>query len=301
MRVLLFGIYALGARALARLAERRIDVVGVVTKPDRGTGQTDLLSQVDRMGLPLFQPQTLEDPALEGDLQALRPDLLAVAGYHLRLPTPLLQIPPLGAINTHLSLLPRGRGPCPWKWAIIRGERTTGVTIHVMTPRFDRGGILAQREVALGDDETGESLFQRLASEGAGLLGETLEGLRAGTRNPRDQNEASATYDGPPSDDDARVRWTAGAREIRNLIRGLHPRPGAWTTHHGKRYGIAGASIVETSGNLSPAGLIVDSGDGIVTASTGRGFIRMEGLTARESGSPAPTEEFPVGTVFGED
>lgn len=301
MRVLLFGIYGLGERALAALAVRQVPVVGVVTKPDQGPGQRDLLARASRMGLPLHQPQALDDPGFLDAVAALQPELVAVAGFHLKLPRSLLRLPRLGAVNTHLSLLPQYRGPCPWKWAIIRGERTTGVTIHVMTPRFDRGEILAQRRIALEDHETGESLFQRLAAEGAELLGETVKRLAQGGVTGIRQDEAFASYHGAPTEDDACIRWAQGAREIRNLIRGLHPRPGAWTTHHGIRYGVAGGSIVETSGNLRPAGIIVDRDRDSVTAATGSGFLRLEGLVARDTGAPARPEDFPLGSVLGEN
>lgn len=304
MRVLLFGIYALGARALARLREQDHRVVGVVTKPDQGRGQKDLLELVDQMGLPLFQPESLRDPEFAGTLASLQPDLLAVAGYHLRIPRFLLGLPRLGAINTHLSLLPQYRGPCPWKWAIIRGERKTGVTVHVLTPHFDQGEILAQREIPLGDEETGETLFHRLAVEGAGALAETIRMIEAGTASRRHQDEGSASYYGAPTDEEARIRWNEGAREIRNLIRGLHPRPGAWTTHAGRRVRIAGGAVVETSGDRFRTGLIVDSGEDLVTVSTGRGFLTAHGLTVEGPGGevlPVRAGEFPIGSIFGQD
>jgi methionyl-tRNA formyltransferase len=178
------------------------------------------------------------------------------------------------------------------------------VTVHVLTPRFDQGEILAQKEIPLGDEETGETLFHRLSVEGAGILAETIRSIESGSSSPKRQDEALASYFSSPTDDEARIRWGEGAREIRNLVRGLHPRPGAWTTLGGRRCRVSEGSYVETSGNLSPPGLIVDSGNGVVTVATGRGFFRIEGLEVEPpEGPPIPArlDEFPVGSVLGVD
>jgi len=282
MKVFLVGIYALGARALAELLQRRVDVVGVLTKPDHGEGQRDLFDTVARAGLPLMEPEAPDEPGLARRIRALRPDVVAVAGYHKRIPSRILGLAPLGAINTHLSLLPQYRGPCPWKWAIVRGESTTGVTIHVMTSKLDRGPILARKSCPLDDQETGESLFHRLARMGAESLGDTLRTLESGGATMSEQEEAGASYYGAPTDEDAQIHWERPAEEIRNLVRGLHPRPGAWTVFDGRRYRVGRVSIVDTPFSPARPGTLLDAPQGLPIVATGRGVLRIEERTAGE-------------------
>src|SRR5579859_2287798 len=180
MRILFTGIYAPGAQALASLVRRGFEIVGVMTKPDEGPGQQPLLTLAKQMHFPLLVPQDLRSESLRRSIQELKPHVIAVAGYHLKFPRWMLALPPLGVINVHLSLLPRHRGPCPWKWAILRGEATTGVTVHMMTARFDQGDILAQKEWPIDSEDTGESLFLQLSRLGAEALTEVLAQVQTG-------------------------------------------------------------------------------------------------------------------------
>lgn len=275
MNILFIGIYGLGAQALDQLLRRGCRVVGVVTKPDRGPGQAALFSLIERDRIPAFMPESPRESSFLDRVEALKPDLVAVAGYHLRIPLRLLRLPPRGILNTHLSLLPRYRGPSPWKWAILRGERETGVTIHRMTERFDEGPLLDQRRCAIEEDDTGESLFQRLSRLGAEALADVVQRLENGGVEERPQDSAAATYDGAPTEQDARINWTREARVIRDLIRALHPRPGAWTTWEGERIRIRRASL----GGPTPAGVapgtIVGAQGGTVQVATGEGLLNV--------------------------
>jgi len=275
MKVLLIGIYALGAQALAGLLRRGFEIVGVVSKADQGPGQRALLDLVRQSQLPLLTPENPREPSFLNSVEKLIPDVIVVAGYHLRIPNRILNLPRLGILNVHLSLLPRYRGPSPWKWAILRGETKTGVTVHVMTPRFDQGAILAQKECPISDEETGESLFVRLSTLGAELLPEVLEQIRTGTSNRRPQDEGQASYDPALTDDDARIRWQRSASEIRDQIRGLHPRPGAWTTWDGTRIRILRASLGGLSPSENPPGTILDS-NGTMAIVTGSGTLNVQ-------------------------
>jgi len=276
MNILFIGIYGLGAQALDALLRRGCKVVGVVTKPDRGPGQSALFSLIERERLPVFMPESPREASFLDRVEALKPDLVAVAGYHLRIPLRLLRLPPRGILNTHLSLLPRYRGPSPWKWAIIRGEQETGVTIHRMTERFDEGAVLDQRRCAISDDDTGESLFQRLSGLGAETLADVVQKFQDGGVEERAQDKAAATYDSSPTEQDARIPWTLPARVIRDLIRALHPRPGAWTTWEGERIRIRRAAV----GGPSPAGVapgtIVGAQGGSVQVATGEGLLNVQ-------------------------
>jgi methionyl-tRNA formyltransferase len=278
LRIFFVGIYGLGARALEALLQREFRVVGLLTKPDPGEGQRELLDLAAREDLPVFMPASPDERGLAGKIRALKPDLLTVAGYHRRIPQVLLQLAPLGTINTHLSLLPRYRGPCPWKWALLHGERTTGVTIHGMTSVLDRGPILAQRSCPIREEDTAESLFQRLSELGAVALADTLAALEIGAVCLREQDEQSATYFGSPTDADAQIRWDRPAWEIRNLVRGLHPRPGAWTLLGNQRIRISSATAFEEIRPPSPPGTVVGLNGGLPTVVTGRGLLRIDGF-----------------------
>lgn len=287
MNIVLVGIYALGALALNRLLRRGFSVGGIVTKPDTGPGQTSLLSLARQEGLPVLMPESPRDRSFLDRVEALKPDLIAVAGYHRRLPLRLLHLPPLGVLNTHLSLLPRYRGPCPWKWAIIRGEAESGVTIHEMTEGFDQGALLAQRGCLIEPDDTGESLFQRLSVLGADTLADVVQEIDAGTARPCRQDEALATYFRSPSEEETRIRWDRRAGEIRDLVRGLHPRPGAWTTWGGNRIRIRKAALGGASEAGQKAGTILGGDDGTVRVATGDGVLTVQEWEAEAEPIPA--------------
>jgi methionyl-tRNA formyltransferase len=288
MNILLFGIYGVGYQALAALQRHRIKVVGVVTKASTESAQEDLLLQARTSGLPLLLPDSPDAPGFLEVIRDLSPDLIAVAGYPKRLPRELLQVPPMGCINAHLSLLPKYRGPCPWKWALIRGEQTTGATVHIMTSRFDRGPILAQRETLIGEEDTGGTLFHRLSTLGAELLANTLVDIEAGKASCAPQDETAASYQGPPTDSDARIRWSLGSREILNLVRGLCPRPGAWTSCDGHRIRILRVSLGASPRPAIPPGTIVGRTEEGVSVATGDGTLVLREMTREGIVDPRP-------------
>lgn len=298
MRIFLVGIYGLGARALEELLQRGVRVAGLLTKPDPGEGQRALRELAARGQLPLFEPESPSEHGLAAQIRRLKPDLIAVAGYHRRIPEALLKLAPLGTLNTHLSLLPQYRGPCPWKWAILHGEQTSGVTIHAMTAGFDEGPILAQRSCPIAEDDTGESLFRKLSDLGAITLAETLRALEAGAASLMEQDERGATYYGTPSEEDARIRWERPAREIRNLVRGLHPRPGAWTVLGAQRIRIDQVTVHEDVAPDLPPGTVVGLCGGLPTVVTGRGLLRLDAFRAEDP--PTILHHFPgnVGSVL---
>jgi methionyl-tRNA formyltransferase len=274
MRILFIGIYAIGAQALASLIRRGFEISGVLTKPDRSVGQRPLLMLAEQLGVPLLAPANLRDSSFRRSVERLDPEVIAVAGYHLRIPTWMLTLPPQGVLNVHLSLLPRHRGPSPWKWSILRGEGNTGVTVHLMTSQFDQGDILLQKECPIEPEETGESLFHRLSCLGAQTLTEVLGQVQSGNSIRTPQDEALASYESTPTDDDARIRWERSARDIFNQIRALHPRPGAWTTWDGSRIRILRAGLGEGSASGRPPGGIVDC-DGTLAIATGEGLLKV--------------------------
>lgn len=278
MRVFLFGLYGLGVEALRRLLETNSQVVGLATKFSSDPGTRALLRTAGRRRIPVFTPDSPGEPGFRRAIAGLRPDLIAVAGYHKRIPLEFLDVPEAGAINTHLSLLPEYRGPCPWKWSILRGETRSGVTIHRVTREFDRGEILAQREVPIREEDTGGTLFGRLSVMGAEVLVETILQASGGVLAGRPQDESRASYFSTPTEGDARVCWTLPAHRIRNLVRGLHPRPGAWTRLEGSRLRLLQASIRERSRPAGP-GTILDRSGNTFSVATGSGILAVEDWT----------------------
>lgn len=278
MRVLLFGIYKVGSEALQSLIRRRMNVVGVVTKSDSKEEQP-VATVARHHQLPLLMPDSPSEEGFLRQVTLLSPDLIAVSGYHKIIPQAVLSIPRLGVVNMHASLLPAYRGPSPWKWAIINGEVKTGVTVHLMSRKVDAGDILAQEEIAIEDTDTGESLFEKLCPLGAELLARTIEAISLQPPIGTPQDERLASYYAAPTEANARIRWRSSARDIHNLVRGLHPRPGAWTSFRGVRFGIQ-TSWIEVSTESREPGTIVDvSGDSLKVA-TGNGLIRIQ-LTER--------------------
>lgn len=278
VRVLLFGLYDLGLRALEAMEARTLDVVGIVTKAEPTLEAQPLVRLARATGRPVFAPESMRDPEFLRRIRRLAPDFIAVAGFHKILPRELLRLPPRGVLNLHGSLLPQYRGPCPWKWAILNGEKTIGATVHVMTEEVDRGDILAQQEVAIDPRDTSESLFHKICAVGGPLLARTVEDVEAGRVDPRVQDPHRASYYGVPTDEDCRIRWEWSAERIRNRVRGLCPRPGAWTQYGGKRVRIRKAEPAE--GPLGPVpGMILGRSADSLIVSTGRGNVSIGALS----------------------
>jgi methionyl-tRNA formyltransferase len=238
MRVLFYGTPAFAVPALGALLDAH-EVVGAVTQPDRpaGRGQRPRAPAVKTLalgrGVPVLQPARLRDPEWPGRLAALAPDVAVVAAFGQLLPPAVLAVPRRGSINVHASLLPRYRGAAPVAWAIIRGERETGITTFQMDAGLDTGPVLLQRATAIGAEETAGELEARLALLGAEVLLETL--ARLDTLEPRPQDPAGATLAPRLRKEDGRLDWTRPAAALAALVRGVNPRPGATTeTPHGR-------------------------------------------------------------------
>jgi methionyl-tRNA formyltransferase len=277
-RILLFGMYRLGHLSLNALLSRGLDVVGMVTKPDARIEEEPLARLARSRGLPLLLPARPGDPGFLKHVKRLRPDLIVVAGYHRKFSPRLLALPPLGVLNLHGSLLPRHRGPVPWKWAILQGETVTGMTVQVMSAELDRGPILLQEKCPILPHDTGDTLVTRLCTIGGPLLGDAVPRFLAGRLEPQTQDEELATYEGYPSDEDARIPWTWDADRIRNLIRGLSPRPGAWTTCRGAKVRVR--SVTAADGTVTrPPGTILRKAEQSLLVATGTGALALDQLS----------------------
>jgi methionyl-tRNA formyltransferase len=246
-----------------------------VTNPDRpaGRGMHTAASPVKEVatarGLKVLQPASARDPALHEEVRALSVDAAVVVAYGKLLPLSLLEIPPLGFVNLHFSLLPKFRGAAPVERAVIDGVRETGVSTIVLTEGMDEGPVLSSQVVSVGSDETAGELGDRLATIGAPLLVKTLEQYASGELVPTRQNHDAATYAPKLTSTDARIDWFAPAASIHNLVRGLNPAPGAWTQLRDGRLKVWGVRVIDRpgleSGELvSGDDLIAGCGDGAV-------------------------------------
>jgi methionyl-tRNA formyltransferase len=185
-------------------------------------------------GLHVLQPEKIKEGAFLETLKGLEADLFVVAAYGQIIPRALLSLPHHGAVNVHASLLPKYRGPAPIAWAILNGERETGITTMLMDEGMDTGDILLQSETLIAEDDTTETLQDRLASLGAQVLSETLEKMKKEEIHPVPQDHSKATYAPMLKKEDGRVQWTRGAEEIDRQVRAFHPWPGAYTEWQGR-------------------------------------------------------------------
>jgi methionyl-tRNA formyltransferase len=267
MRVVFMGTPAAAVPSLRALADV-YDVVGVYTRPDkpRGRGLHTESSVVKRaaeeLGLAVMQPRRLrgEHEALRG----LRPDAVAVVAYGALLPPEILEVPPLGCVNVHFSLLPRWRGAAPVERAIIAGDERTGVTTMVMNEGLDTGPIVLQEEIDIGRDDTSGTLRERLADIGAPLLVRTLDDLVTGKAQLRPQNDNEATFADKIDVNESGLDANEKAESLERKVRAFDPAPGAFLPFRGKRLKVWRAEVVRGEGE---AGTFVD---GCVQTSDGR-------------------------------
>ena len=261
LRVVFFGTPAFAVPSLARLIASGHEVVAVVTQPDRprGRGRPVVPEAVKRAALearlPVLQPERLRDPEWLATLASVRPDLGVVAAYGRILPQALLDLPRLGMINVHASLLPRWRGAAPVHRAILAGDERTGVTIMRVVLALDAGPMLARVETPIAPDETSAELESRLSGMGAGLLMETIDRLASGPVAEIAQDETAVTYASRLERRDSAIDWRRPARAVHDQIRGLHPWPLAGAILNGRRVSLLRSEVVDEgrAGSLDPA------------------------------------------------
>lgn len=237
----------------------------VVTQPDKpkGRGMEMSFSPVKQsalaLHLPVVQPEKIKnDLEFRQQLEALRPEAIVVVGYGRIIPQWMIDLPPLGTINLHASVLPKYRGAAPIQWAIACGEAVTGVTIMRIDAGLDTGDILQQRELQINPADTAETLAPKLAAIGAGLMVETLLGFKSGTIHPKAQDHSLASLAPILRKDDGQIDFQRSAAEIHNRLRGFQPWPGAFTQFRKKQLVICAARVAENSYSLSPGSLILE-------------------------------------------
>jgi methionyl-tRNA formyltransferase len=273
MSVIFFGTPAFAVPTLSALLALE-EVIAVVTQPDSRKGRDRLPSPSPVKELALqhhctvFQPLTLKEPSFLEKVSTMNPEIIVVVAYGKILPPTVLNLPPRGCINVHASLLPKYRGAAPIQWAIIRGEKMTGITTMYMDEGLDTGDILLQEEMAIEGDDTAETLSRRLAELGASLLLKTMRGIKEGSLE-RTPQTGIPTYAPSLRIEDGRIRWLRSAAEISNMVRGMFPWPCAYCYLRSERIkitkaGASGGSGIPGKIEKADRELIVGTGDGLL-------------------------------------
>lgn len=307
-RIVFFGTPSFALPPLETLIRGSDEVVAVVTQPDRekGRGRKVIASPVKevalRKGLSILQPEKVKEVSFQEKLKGFGADLFVVAAYGQILPKTVLSLPKYGAMNIHASLLPKYRGSAPIAWAILNGEKKTGITTMLMDEGMDTGDILLQSEIPIHEDETTETLHDRLASLGAQLLSETLEKMKRGEIHPTSQDHSKATYAPMLKKEDGQIDWTKGAEEIDRQVRAFHPWPGAYTEWQGQILKIYRGEVRKGKA-AGKAGTVLWVGTDFIEIETGKDSyllkeVQLEGkrkMSTRDFLSGHPVQ---VGTVF---
>ncbi len=278
MRIVFMGTPDFAVPSLRKLVECGHEVCGVFTQPDKpkNRGMKLLPPPVKEyalsLGIPVFQPATLRDGSALEQLRELAPELIVVAAYGKILPVDILQLPPLGCINVHSSLLPKYRGAAPINWAILNGEKETGVTIMYMAEGLDTGDMLASCATPIDLNESAQQLHDRLAQMGADLLPQVVEQLQNGTAVPVPQDDSLSCYAPMLSRELSAMDWSHTALELHNQVRGLRPWPSATAVVDGVRCKIIRTAVLDQTTQKDPGtclkadkhGLWVACGQGTV-------------------------------------
>jgi methionyl-tRNA formyltransferase len=281
MRLVFMGTPDFAVPTLDRLARSDHEIAGVVTRPDTSRGRGRRLASpevkvaAEALGFPILQPDSLRDEAFQDELRSLGADLFVVVAF-LILPRSVLKIPPRGSINLHPSLLPKYRGAAPIQWAVINGENSTGLTTFLLKPMVDAGDILIQRAVTIGPDETAGELYERLKIDGADVVCETVDGFESGSLTPRPQDDVVSTPAPKLTKESGRIDWSRSADEIRNLVRGTNPFPGAFTEWGSGILKIHRVSLTDGAGSAGQV-LEANSREGFVIAA-GEGALRLDSI-----------------------
>lgn len=278
-------------------AVRDGDVVAVITQPDRASGRKRRITSppvktfaVER-DVEIYQPKDISDYRVIKKIKELKPDLIVVVAYGAILKRPLLELPSLGCINIHPSLLPHYRGPCPIEWAIMRGEAVTGVTCIYMNEEMDTGDIIIQQKLSISISDTKAALSEKLSRLGAGLLSEVLARFKEGKVKAYPQ-EGEVSYAPFIKKDDCRIDWEKSALDIYNLVRALSPHPGARTCVDGRKLIIWETALPPQVEEVSevPGKILRVSSEGIVVAA-GSGALLL-GVVQLEGGRRQTAAEY---------
>ncbi len=310
LRIVFMGTPEFAVPSLRALLDSRHQVIAVVSQPDRPKGRGRKLTPPPvkelalAAGLPVLQPAAIKTAEFREELQSFHPDLFAVTAYGRILPGPLLNMPPMGTINVHGSLLPRYRGAAPVQWAILNGDSETGITIMQMDEGMDTGDILLPAAIPIEADDTAGSLAVKLAALGGRLLVEALDKLQDGELAPQAQDDSRASLAPPLTKEEGRIDWTEPAGALSCKIRGLDPWPTAYTFLDTKRLRLFRPEIVEAPPTeIEPGTVLRADRDGLLIA-TGRASllireVQLEGSKRLPLGPFLQGRKLEPGTVLG--
>ncbi|WP_409524376.1 methionyl-tRNA formyltransferase [Nitrincola sp. MINF-07-Sa-05] len=283
LRIVFAGTPDFAATCLDKLLSHGYPITAVYTQPDRpsGRGRKLMPGPVKLLAiehqLPVYQPLSLRTAEAQAELASLKPDLMIVVAYGLLLPQEVLDIPRLGCINVHASILPRWRGAAPIERALLAGDTETGITIMQMNKGLDTGDMLSINRCPIQADDTGATLHDRLAELGASALLEILPMLADGKANPQPQDDALACYASKLSKEEGLLDWSLSAAELSCKVRGLNPRPIAYTRLGDETLRVWQASAIEEQQSQPPGTICSVSKKGVEVA-TGSGTLRLEQL-----------------------
>lgn len=305
MKIVFMGTPAFAVPCLQMLIEEGYEVVAVVTQPDRPQGRKKTLAPSPvkeaalSLGLPVLQPERMRRPEAVAELAAYEPDLIVTAAYGQILPKAVLDLPMNGCLNVHGSLLPKYRGGAPIQRSIINGEKVTGVTLMYMAEGLDTGDMISRVEVAIEDEDTSGTMFEKLSLAGRDLLKTELPRLLNGMIQATPQDDSEATYAPNLSREDERIDWNVSSQDIYNRIRGLVPFTGAFTLWNGETFKVWAATSYEQSsaGNDKTPGTVLAVTELGVEVKTGDGSLLL--TTVQPAGKKAMSAaDFSRGTAM---
>lgn len=285
MRIVFMGTPDFAVPSLKLLLEQQYNVVAVVTQPDRPKGRKKTLTPPPvkeaalSFGLPVLQPERMRSAEAVAAVAELKPDLIVTAAYGQILPKALLEIPRLGCINVHGSLLPKYRGGAPIQRSIINGESSTGVTIMYMAEGLDTGDMISVVELPITDEDTSGTMFEKLSIAGAELLGKTVPAIIAGEAKAVPQQNEHATYAPNLTRDDERIDWMMSARAIFNQVRGLSPMAGAFTFLNGEVFKVWQCAVPSDAAPKTDApvpGTVIAADKNGIHVQTGAGVLVLQ-------------------------
>jgi methionyl-tRNA formyltransferase len=297
MRIVFMGTPEFAVASLRALHESGIQIVGVITAPDSDGGRKGVNTSAVKKyalehGLHIMQPPKLKNPEFLEQLRSLKADLQVVVAFRM-LPEVVWNMPPLGTINLHGSLLPKYRGAAPIHWAVIRGETETGVTTFRLKHEIDTGEIIYQAAIPIGPNETTSEVHDRMMQIGADLIVKTVQDLGAGTATTQPQADIEATHAPKLFTETCKINFDAPTPEVHNFIRGLSAFPGAWTTLHGKTFKILRTIEADQVNGLKPGQI---HRDGNQTLYIGTSTHALQVLRLQPEGKrPMETTEFLIG------
>jgi methionyl-tRNA formyltransferase len=302
MKIVFFGTPEFAVPTLEHLLASSHEVALVVSRPDRPVGRRQVVTSppvveiARNRDLDLLQPKNLKSTQIDATLNEIEPDAVVVVAYGKMIPARLLETPRHGFVNLHPSLLPRHRGPSPIQWALVCGDRATGVTTMQIDEGMDTGPILLQNRVPIEEGETAAMLSDRLAVIGAELVVKTLDGLELGTVSPRPQPSDGANVTPMLRRNFAKVDWSMPARQLVNRLRGFTPWPGLYTRFRGGRLKLFGLEEVKPPprGSEDPGVVLAAEEDGIVVR-CGRGTAAKITELQREGRRRMPADAFLIG------